>query len=273
MPNLWTGETHLLKKPLPPEVLAAHASSYTPKKGIVQVRGLPTAYAKLFYEGSRRKEANAIRPSITPLSWSEAQQVQRNMPERIMSTRWLDTWKEVDESEDAKHAPELNLPSNLQSKSRWIIKGFTDPDYENMTTDSPTPELAEIVLCFQLHSSMGWHSKLGDIKAAFNQSNLNMRAIPVYATIPDEGLPADDPLPEGTRLVRLEREVYGLLTSPAALRRTILEFLRDEAWVRHPLAPCIFTLYNSQGNLVSVLLLLVDDVLVAGEGPVYEEKL
>eukprot|EP00971_Amphidinium_carterae_P288170 5721106-Amphidinium_carterae.1 len=292
LPFLWTGETHFTKKPdsqseemetnvhqleetiaMTDNAKKLKDQGYCPVKGVVQVRMIPWEYAKLFHDSARRKEANAIRPSITPLTPQEAEQVQAEMPERIMATRWLDVWKEVDESSDAKVAPKLNIPQNLQSKSRWIIKGFSDPDFESMHTDAPTPELAEITLCLQVHCSMGWVSKIGDIKAAFNQSDPNMRAMPVYAWLPEGGLPADDPLPEGTRIVRLEREVYGLLTGPAALRCTILDFLKGESWLRHPLAPCVFSLYSSQGKLVSLMLLLVDDILIAGEGRLYEEKL
>eukprot|EP00971_Amphidinium_carterae_P059502 1176592-Amphidinium_carterae.2 len=274
LPFHWTGETHFFKKDLDVAVwVNAKPGLYTPCKGIVHVKQIPPEYGRLFYEGARRKEANAIRPSITPVPPEEAIRIQREAPQRVMTTRWLDTWKEVDESEDAVKTPHLNIPGNLQSKSRWIIKGYSDPDYASMQTDSPTPELAEIQLCFQVHCSLGWTSMIGDIKAAFNQSNMNMRAEPVYAWVPEGGLPADDPLPTGTSMVRLDREVYGLLIGPAALRRTILEFLKEDGWMRHPLAPCVFTQYDIKGKLIAMLLLLVDDILVAGEGEVYQGKI
>ena len=48
-------------------------------------------------------------------------------PSRILASRWILTWKE-----------DLSQPSGRKPKARLVVKGFQDPDIDNLRSDSPT---------------------------------------------------------------------------------------------------------------------------------------
>eukprot|EP00971_Amphidinium_carterae_P187801 3727735-Amphidinium_carterae.1 len=124
-------------------------------------------------------------------------------------------------------------------------------------------------------ASRRWLAYAGDVKAAFCQSLTgaelveNARKEKLFAQVPPgEPLPS---LPKGTRVVELVKEIYGLPPGPRAWRNTFLHVRRDLQFTIHPLSPCVLTWYgkkNSKENkLRGMLLLQVDDIFVAGEGP------
>jgi hypothetical protein len=54
-------------------------------------------------------------------------------------------------------------------KARLCIRGDQEPDKENIRTDSPTINKANIKLFYVLAIYFGWHVKTADFKAAFLQ--------------------------------------------------------------------------------------------------------
>ena len=72
----------------------------------------------------------------------------------------------------------------------------------------PSPELSSINVTQQILASTTSKGTLADGEQAFMQGDSSVRDEPLYASSPSEGLPG---VPEGA-LIRLEREVYGLVS-------------------------------------------------------------
>eukprot|EP00971_Amphidinium_carterae_P221018 4388114-Amphidinium_carterae.1 len=105
----------------------------------------------------------------------------------------------------------------------------------------------------------------------------NARREKVYARVPEgEPLPT---LPSGTRIVELVKEIYGLPPGPRAWRNTFLHVCKELDFTIHPLSACVLTWYGKtngskkERTLKGVLLLQVDDILVAGEGEEWKRTL
>eukprot|EP00971_Amphidinium_carterae_P333795 6468732-Amphidinium_carterae.2 len=221
---------------------------------------------------------------MTPLTESEAQQVERNKAERITPMRWLDSWKQTDEPKEGNDA--LQLPRDLAAKSRVVVQGFTDPDFRSLDTDAPTPELSELTAVLQAMASQRMEISIADVSAAFNQSTSGQRREAVYGRVPREGIPG---LPPGTRIVRLDKELYGLLPGPAAWRRTALSVLKKLEFMAHPLSPCVFCLFpdatdetareaqnKTEEQVPSIegwIVILVDDFIFGGNTTRYHRKI
>ena len=90
------------------------------------------------------------------LSLEETAQAQAHWPDRAMDTRWARTWK----SDDSK-------PSGRRAKTRFIIKGFTDPDLLDIEPHSPTLTWKGFVTVLQSVCSHGHKLQFGDVQQAF----------------------------------------------------------------------------------------------------------
>eukprot|EP00971_Amphidinium_carterae_P154043 3054783-Amphidinium_carterae.1 len=171
------------------------AQEHQAEKGPVVVSRLPERWRLLFERGSRVKEGTSVLPSMTPLTEKEAREIESQKPERVMSMRWLDSWKQTDEAVAGNM--ELGLPHDLAAKSRIVVQGFSDPDFRCLEADAPTPELSELTTVLQAMASQQMEISIADVSAAFNQSTSGQRHEAVYGRVPREGVPG---LPQGTRL-------------------------------------------------------------------------
>ena len=92
----------------------------------VNVRKLPWDQQELFHR-SREKEWQKIldNKAVTILTEAEAREICRLCPERILDSRYVDTWTEED-----GQCPE--------AKSRWRVQGHGDP--EGIQSDSAYDE-------------------------------------------------------------------------------------------------------------------------------------
>eukprot|EP00971_Amphidinium_carterae_P333662 6468495-Amphidinium_carterae.1 len=242
---------------------------YTPIKGEVRLRDVSRRLHPLFLQGSRSKEAKAVRASFTPLTRDEEQRVMQEEPERILDSRWIDAWKSQDDPQ--VYPPECRIvsPCYLSPKSRWVIRGYSDPDVAHMTVDSPAPDRAEVQMTLQLMVSHKVEIWVADVKAAFNQSLEHQRAVPIYAWVPEGGIEGVD---KSVKVLRLEREVYGTLAGPALWRRTVLTAAKKEGLKGHPLSGCLLCYFEGQ-QAVGWILVLVDDLLVGWHGKAWEGML
>ena len=87
---------------------------------------------------------------------------------------------------------------------------------------------------------------IADVKAAFTQSKEDLRAIPMFAKVPKEGLPG---LEKGTELVRLRREMYGLLAWSSGMEAHHAKSLKALGCESHPLCPCPFCFPGSKEGM------------------------
>ena len=125
-----------------------------------------------------------------------------------------------------KHS-ELSPCPALEGDRHWIqgqgqmerAHGFEDPDIHEIERSCPTPELSSINITLQILASTASEGTLADGEKAFMQG---VRDEPLYATPPPEGLPG---VPEGA-LIRLDREVYGLVSGMSGWRSRIVSQLK-----------------------------------------------
>eukprot|EP00435_Cladocopium_sp_Y103_P007634 s5613_g2.t1 len=91
-------------------------------------------------------------------------------PSRILSSRWILTWKE-----------DMTQPSGRKAKARLVVKGFQDPDIDNLCSDSPTLPRDSRMLLFQTVSSMKWLIQSFDITTAFLRGKSDERELAMEA--------------------------------------------------------------------------------------------
>jgi len=171
---------------------------------------------------------------------------------RIMSMRWVLTWKVPDGSTDV---------ANRTAKARLVVKGFTDPDLTTIRAEAPTLSRMGKHLLLQLAASNGWQLTKGDVKTAFLQGDSGEGKREVYAQPTAEIrkiLNMSD-----TEIMKLERAVYGLRNAPRAWYTRLRADLLKIGARQHQLDSCLFMVYEG-ANLVGMIGVYVDDCLIAG---------
>ena len=73
-------------------------------------------------------------------------------------------------------------------------------------------------------------------------------------------------------VLRIKKVTYGLLHAPRAWMQKLDSVLQEQGWCRSRLEPCVWRLYDSHDNLTGLIGCHVDDVIVAGEGDYYHER-
>eukprot|EP00971_Amphidinium_carterae_P274554 5448067-Amphidinium_carterae.6 len=232
-------------------VVAVHdgdARPYIPIKREVRLQEVPRRLHRLFLQGSPSKEAKAVRAPFAPLSEEEEQRVMGEEHKRILDSRWIDAWKSQDDPQ--VYAPSVVLCLRViclqTSKSRWVIRGYSDPDVAHMTVDSLAPDISEVQMTLQ---------RVYGASAGSPKLRLGSRG--------------------SVKVLRLECEVYGTLAGPAAWRRTVVTVLaaaKREGRKGHPLSGCLLCYFEGQ-HAVGWILVLVDDLLVGGHGKAWEHML
>ena len=100
------------------------------------------------------------------------------------------------------------------------------PDIHGIERSCPTPELSSINITLQILASTSSEGTLADGEKAFMQGDPNVRDEPLCATPPPEGLPG---VPEGA-LIRLDHEVYGLVSGMSGWRSRTVSQLKEEGY-------------------------------------------
>ena len=113
------------------------------------------------------------------------------------------------------------------------------------------------------------------------QGDPSVRDEPLYATPPPEGLPG---VPEGA-LIRLDREVYGLVSGMSGWRSRLVSQLKEEGHEMNIYELCLFSKFavceepavdggsTAPGEFVGCVLLEVDDHLMGGPGKAHHESM
>eukprot|EP00971_Amphidinium_carterae_P147531 2923798-Amphidinium_carterae.1 len=267
---------------------------------VVKPEHMPEEYKKLFLYGSRLAEEKKLLPALTILSAQEAAQIPR---ERIIPSRWLDTWKRQDPDQSTQQYPaELGIPAGVVAKSRLIVLGFWDPDIPQLRIASPTPESGEVNIILSLLAQQAIRAFVADVAGAFNQSSSGMRSEPIYLKLPSMGLPS---FPHAT-VARMDKEVNGVVSGPAAWRATFAAYCKELGFQAHRTSPCTFIFRESMwrswsgvyfcskgeamqydakrphdqrepqhvpNGLGGIICVLVDDILGGGRGQKFHEAM
>lgn len=73
-------------------------------------------------------------------------------------------------------------------------------------------------------------------------------------------------------VLRIQKVIYGLLHAPRVWLEKLNAVLQSQGWVTSRLEPCVWRLFDDNGNLCGLIGCHVDDLLVAGNGTLYDQK-
>ena len=212
----------------------------------VQYRNL-TKEEKQQFDQAKRKELQC---------WIETSTVEpllrdRIHPSRIMSSKWVLTWKE-----------DQNAPSGRKPKARLVIRGFQDPEVGIVSTESPTLSRDGRMMILQTVSSLHWPIQSFDIKTAFLRGRSDEREL------------AMEPVEEfksmlqitNEHVLKLKGNAYGRVDAPLLFYKEFRSRLEDEGFEAHPLDNCIFLLRSKfdPSKLDGILGTHVDDGIGGG---------
>ena len=191
------------------------------------------------------------------LSLQESALVEQQEPDRILPSRFVFRNKDAGLKDVAGH----DLP--LKAKARLCLQGHLCPDSQTgqVQVDSPTVERVSTMMFLHHCISMGWWSNwfIGDISNAFLQG-APLQGKVMYMRQPKQGLPGLLP----NQLLRLLKPVYGRPDAPRAwfneLSRVLVE---DVGFQQSIVDPATFHLRDQKGNVIGMLIVHVDDLMVA----------
>ena len=196
--------------------------------------------------------------------WLDTQTVKKMLrnrihPSRIMSSRWILTWKEDQTSSDGQKA-----------KARLVVRGYEDPELDSVNTDSPTLSRDARMLLIQTVCSHQWQIQSFDITTAFLRGRSDGRQL---AMEPVEELRQALKM-EPNEVCLLEGNAYGRVDAPLLFYKEFRRQLESLGFEAHPLDNCLFHLRNRTcpEKLDGILGTHVDDGIGGGNSR-FEEAL
>ena len=200
----------------------------------------------------KQKELNKLlnTRSIKIHSGEDARKIYEQIdPKRILDSRFVKT-RRIDPDDSSKE----------EIKCRWVVKGFQDPDLDDLERQSPTLSADGLAVALQTIASNNWKMTVADVEGAFLQGEeYNRKGGSIYTTIPREGFPG---IPEGS-VFELTKCVYGLMDAPLRWWRSITGTLKNLGVKQSELDPCLFYWFHEQ-KCQGVLAIHVDDILFGG---------
>jgi len=172
--------------------------------------------------------------------------------DRVMTMRWVLTWKIPDNAPDG----------DRKAKARLVVKGFTDPDLTTIRAEAPTLSRVGKHTLLQLAASNDWQLTKGDVKTAFLQGDSGEGKRQIYVDPTGEVRKKLGMTPD--QLMKLERAVYGLRNAPRAWYTRIRRDLIAMGARPHQLDSCLFMIYEKD-KLVGMVGVYVDDCLITGD--------
>ena len=209
-----------------------HANAAKPKARN-EVRGKRLQEAD--FVAAREKELKSFRDTGT---YEEVQYVNQ----QVITSRWVQTLKMDDEG-------------NVKAKARLVARGFEDPDLGDIITASPTCGRGMWRLAVQICANKGWMPRCIDITTAFLQGEELDRE--VYL------LPPKGCAPKGV-VWRLRKPVYGLSDAPRKWYNAVKKSFEDVRSKTVPYDEAFFYWTGSDGNLMGVVCVHVDDFYCGG---------
>ena len=196
----------------------------------------------VFILAYRHQEARVIQAKQVELqNWKDMEVYEeiKDQGQKVISTRWVITEKICDAQKGAK--------------ARLVASGFEDED--QVPSDSPTAAKSTVRTVLAITANEGWIIETIDIKAAFPQSpTINHN---VYI------LPPPEARQDGI-IWKLKKTVYGLNDSSRKWYFSVKDLLLKNDCKQWSLDKALFRWYNKKGQLEGLILLHVDDFLLAG---------
>eukprot|EP00959_Pyramimonas_sp_CCMP1952_P176387 3685929-Pyramimonas_sp.AAC.1 len=144
------------------------------------------------------------------------------------------------------------------AKSRWRVHGHRGPDSGALAVCAPAPQTSSIMMSLQIAINLGMLGDVADVKNAFCQSDPMRSAQGEIYVEPCDGVDV-----EPGSLIRHRVNVYGLDDAPMAWRRTVVSYPQEHGFVRSLLEPCWWIRYGSSGEVLNMILLEVEDFMIA----------
>ena len=168
---------------------------------------------------------------------------------RILPSRFVITRK-----------PDEKNPGGYVTKARWCIRGYLDPDVNQLKTQAPTLSQEALALVLQLSASHNWDINIGDIEGAFLQGDkLHRENGDLYVELPPGGAPG---IPHGS-LLKVEKAIYGLIDAPREWYDKLRRSLESIGFRKSKLDSCLYYAWD-KGELIGSLAIHVDDLIVTG---------
>ena len=173
---------------------------------------------------------------------------------RVMKARFVLKW-----AADGK--------GGMKAKARLVLQGFSDPDLLQgaLDTSSPTLSRTSRQVLLAISQVNHWQRWTADVSTAFLQGDPQERVL--WAKIPRDACNLIGVAP-GT-LMKLIKPIYGQADAP---RQWFMVARRRLEFRAHPLDQCLYTYYDTNKALISMVGLHVDDLLGCGKdgAPEYE---
>ena len=240
---------HLRKSDV--DATAFLVSSAKKQRAEVKLKDL-TAEQKREFDKAKEKEVD---------QWLSTGTVRAILRDRIpaaniLRSRWILTWKDVDEIE----AQEIG--KSKKAKARLVILGYEDPNLTEIPRDSPTLQKESRSLILQYSASQQWWIRSFDIKTAFLRGS--RRDDRILGVDPPEELRRKLGL-KPLEICELLKSAYGLVNAPFLWYQELRETLISIGFSINPLDPCLFTLQSENGQVHGHIGVHVDDGLCCGD--------
>ena len=196
----------------------------------------------VFIPAYRHHEAEVIQAKQVELqNWKDMEVYEeiKDQGQKVISTRWVITEKICEGQKGAK--------------ARLVARGFEDED--QVPSDSPTGAKSTLRTVLAITANEGWIIETTDIKAAFLQSRTINRNVYI--------LPPPEARQDGI-LWKLKKTVYGLDDASREWYFSVKDLLLKNDCKQSSLDKALFRWYNKKGQLEGLIVLHVDDFLLAG---------
>ena len=161
---------------------------------------------------------------------------------------------------------------DIMAKCRTVILGCLDPDLSSLNRTSPTPSkfsesIVLQVACSGLNGQVEntgklWRLWSGDVKTAFLQGVPEARSERLWMRPPRDGIQAlAQTFPH--RLYLIQGNLYGFASAPYTWFSHVANTLLQKKLVQHRLDKTMFLKRDDNNLLLVVLIVHVDDFLVA----------
>ena len=217
------------------------------RKGEINVRQCTPEEREKVLEGKKKELESFFKNCV----WQFAEAVDQKKKSRIITARWVLTWKTG--SDDSPVA-----------KARLVLRGFQDPDLFTLDKASPTAARLGKMTLLALAAVLNWTILCGDVKAAFLSGVEFDREILVQ--LPKDcgpllGCGGNNPV-----LMKMLKSAYGLADATLLWFREATRRLQALGWTPQLLDKCTFGYYNPKTKVLDgILVLHVDDMLLAGD--------
>ena len=175
------------------------------------------------------------------MSPEESDHFAKTTPENIIPTNMLDKWKLQDDG-------------SVAAKSRSVLVGWKDPMIYQLERAAPTPTQEGIMVTLQWLASAKVTGRIADLTNAFGQARKTSRKNKLATKLPPG---VTHPKVGPGQLLRVETEIYGLVSGPSWLRASLTVDLLAAGYKKNRMtnacSHCSLPMKHQKANCCSTL--------------------